>query len=70
MRAASGLVVAGVQQATAYISALGVYELHINGQRIGDRVLAPEWTDYTRRVQYQSYDALWQHLHNAPLSQA
>ncbi len=45
-----------VKRATAYASALGLYELHLNGQRVGDQVLAPEWTDYNKRVQYQAYD--------------
>ncbi len=45
-----------VRRATAYATALGVYELHLNGERVGDRVLAPEWTDYNDRVQYQAYD--------------
>jgi alpha-L-rhamnosidase len=43
-------------RAVLYASALGVYELHLNGQRVGDHVLAPEWTDYHKRVQYQAYD--------------
>lgn len=46
----------GVRRAVAFVSALGVYELRINGRRVGDHVLAPEWTDYSRRVQYQTYD--------------
>jgi alpha-L-rhamnosidase len=33
-----------------------VYELHLNGDRVGDQVLAPGWTDYDQRVQYQTYD--------------
>ncbi|MBM3289690.1 MAG: alfa-L-rhamnosidase, partial [Candidatus Hydrogenedentes bacterium] len=45
-----------IERATAYASALGVYELWINGDRVGDRVLAPEWTDYHVRVQYQAFD--------------
>jgi len=45
----------GVRRAVAYATALGVYELHINGQRIGDW-FAPGWTDYGIRVQYQAYD--------------
>ncbi len=45
-----------VVRATAYVSALGLYELRLNGQRVGDHVLAPEWTDYTKRVQFQTYD--------------
>ena len=45
-----------VRRATAYVSALGLYELWINGRRVGDHILAPEWTDYNRRIQYQTYD--------------
>src|SRR5262249_15040561 len=43
-------------KAVVYASALGLYELSLNGQRIGNHILAPEWTDYTKRVQYQAYD--------------
>jgi len=42
--------------AIAYVSALGVYELVINESAVDRRVLAPEWTDYHQRVQYQAYD--------------
>ena len=45
-----------VRRATVYVTALGLYELRLNGQRIGDHLLAPEWTDYAKRVQYQTYD--------------
>jgi len=45
-----------IRRATAYATARGLYELHINGSRVGDQVLAPEWTDYTKRIQYQAYD--------------
>jgi len=41
---------------TVYITALGVYNLYVNGKRVGDHVLPPEWTDYFTRVQYQTYD--------------
>ncbi|MFH1745898.1 MAG: glycoside hydrolase family 78 protein [Planctomycetota bacterium] len=47
---------AKMARAVVYVTALGLYELHINGQRVGDRRLAPEWTDYHQRVQYQTYD--------------
>lgn len=47
---------APVKRAIAYVTALGLYELRINGQELGDHVLAPEWTDYHVRVQYQAYD--------------
>ncbi len=45
-----------VRRATAYVTALGLYEFHLNGRRVGDRLLAPEWTSYRQRVQYQTYD--------------
>lgn len=45
-----------VARARLYISALGLYEAHINGQRVGDEYFAPGWTDYNKRVQYQTYD--------------
>ncbi len=35
-----------IQHATLYVTALGLYDIHINGQRVGDHVLAPDWTDY------------------------
>jgi alpha-L-rhamnosidase len=42
--------------ATAYITAHGLYEAIINGQRIGDAYLTPGWTAYKKRLQYQTYD--------------
>ncbi|MBN2152113.1 MAG: family 78 glycoside hydrolase catalytic domain [Candidatus Lokiarchaeota archaeon] len=45
-----------VKRASLHASALGEYEASINGQRVGDRCLAPEYTDYGKRVQYQTYD--------------
>lgn len=45
-----------VEKATLTITALGVYEATLNGQRIGDYVLAPGWTSYEKRLQYQEYD--------------
>jgi alpha-L-rhamnosidase len=45
-----------VRSAQLAITALGVYEAEINGQRVGDQVLAPGWTDYRKRVAYQVYD--------------
>lgn len=44
------------RRATAYVTALGLYELHVNGRRVGDHLLAPEWTSYRKRVQVQTYD--------------
>ena len=45
-----------VKRATAYISGLGLYELYINGQRIGEQVLAPVPTDYRRSVMYNAFE--------------
>src|SRR5215204_3144590 len=45
-----------VRRARLYATARGVYELSINGMRVGEDVLAPGWTDYNRRLQYQTYD--------------
>ncbi len=45
-----------VQRAVVTVTSLGMYELRINGRRVGDRLLTPEWTDYHTRVQYQTYD--------------
>lgn len=42
--------------ATVNVTALGVYDLSVNAQKIGDAVMAPGWTDYNRRIQYQTYD--------------
>jgi alpha-L-rhamnosidase len=43
-------------KARLYVTALGLYEFHINGHRIGNQELAPGWTDYRKRVRYQVYD--------------
>ena len=45
-----------VLSARLYITALGLYEARLNGRRVGDAVLAPGWTDYNKRVLYQTYD--------------
>jgi alpha-L-rhamnosidase len=45
-----------VSQARLYITALGVYEAHLNGQVVGDEVLAPGWTSYPSRLLYQTFD--------------
>jgi alpha-L-rhamnosidase len=46
-----------VRRATLYASARGLFELRMNGARVGSDVLAPEWTDYDKRIQYRTYDA-------------
>ncbi|MCL4266322.1 MAG: family 78 glycoside hydrolase catalytic domain [Anaerolineae bacterium] len=42
--------------ARIYATSLGLYELRLNGQRVGDAVLTPGWTSYHHRLQYQTYD--------------
>jgi alpha-L-rhamnosidase len=46
----------GVKAARLYVTALGLYECWINGERVGDDVLNPGWTDYHKRVRYQVYE--------------
>jgi alpha-L-rhamnosidase len=45
-----------IKSARLYATALGAYELFLNGKRVGQDVLAPGWTDYRERVFYQTYD--------------
>jgi len=42
--------------ARVYVTALGILELRINGTRVSEDLLSPEWTDYNRRIQYRTYD--------------
>ncbi|MBB5139565.1 alpha-L-rhamnosidase [Thermocatellispora tengchongensis] len=42
--------------ARLYVTARGIYLPYLNGVRVGDAELAPGWTDYRHRVQYQTYD--------------
>lgn len=45
-----------VVKGVLYLTALGTYEAKLNGKRISDYVLAPGWTVYEKRLQYQEYD--------------
>jgi alpha-L-rhamnosidase len=45
-----------IRSATAYISGLGLYELYLNGQKVGDAVLAPTVSEYDKKVFYNTYD--------------
>lgn len=45
-----------VKSARVYVTSLGLYELHLNGQRVGDGVLTPGWSSYDDHIQYQTYD--------------
>jgi len=50
----SGPIVA----ARAYVTSHGLYEMHLNGQRVGDQLFTPGWTSYNKRLQYQTYDVM------------
>ena len=43
-------------KARIYASACGLYELKLNGVRVSDSILTPGFTDYRKRIQYQTYD--------------
>ena len=45
-----------VASAVLYITCTGVYEACLNGSRVGRFLLAPGWTSYEKRLQYQQYD--------------
>ena len=45
-----------IARATLHISALGLYEAAIDGQRVGKFLFAPGWTEYASRLQFQTYD--------------
>jgi alpha-L-rhamnosidase len=45
-----------VANARIYVTSHGFYELQVNGKKVGDQVLTPGWTSYSKRLQYQVYD--------------
>jgi alpha-L-rhamnosidase len=45
-----------IRSAKAYVTALGIYELELNGRKVGNRYFAPGFTSYAHRLQYQIYD--------------
>jgi alpha-L-rhamnosidase len=45
-----------IKSVRLYATALGAYEMFINGKRVSEDVLAPGWTDYREHVKYQTYD--------------
>ena len=44
------------QGALAYVASLGYHELFLNGKQVGDRVLTPHISDYSKRARYVTYD--------------
>ncbi|WP_238007683.1 family 78 glycoside hydrolase catalytic domain [Dactylosporangium sp. AC04546] len=49
-----------VASARLLTTALGLHETRLNGAKVGADVLAPGWTDYTKRLQYKVYDVTGQ----------
>ncbi|MBK6285887.1 MAG: alpha-L-rhamnosidase N-terminal domain-containing protein [Draconibacterium sp.] len=45
-----------IQKATINITGLGHYDLQINGSKVGDHFLSPGWTNYLKRILYNSFD--------------
>ena len=45
-----------ITSANLFITSRGIYEAHINGERVGKSYLTPGWTSYNNRIQYQAYD--------------
>lgn len=45
-----------IKKATLQASALGWYVMQLNGKRVGEDYFAPGWTDYNKRVYYNTYD--------------
>ncbi len=45
-----------IKRALVHATALGLYELHLNGERVGNDYFTPGWTDYKKRVYYNTYD--------------
>lgn len=43
-------------RAVVHASALGIYELQVNGRKVGDSYFSPGWTDYRKRAYYNSHD--------------
>lgn len=45
-----------VRRAVARVTSMGVYQLRLNGEKVGNYILTPYWTSYRRRIQEQEYD--------------
>ena len=45
-----------VKSASAFISGLGLFELYLNGEKVGDQVLSPALTEYNKKAFYMTFD--------------
>ena len=53
-------VVGPIKNAVVSVSGLGQYELHLNGQNVTDTILNPGWTNYRKKVLYNTFDVTQQ----------
>ncbi|GGO08226.1 alpha-L-rhamnosidase [Saccharibacillus kuerlensis] len=53
-----------VVHAAVFATSLGLYELELNGARVGDSLFTPGWTSYNHRLQVQAYDVTEQLLNS------
>ncbi len=45
-----------IESARIYVTSHGLYQLFLNGKKVGDELFTPGWTSYNKRLQYQTYD--------------
>ena len=45
-----------IKRAVVYATSRGIYEVHLNGQKVNDEYFSPGWTDYNKRIYYRAYD--------------
>ncbi len=45
-----------IKRARVYVTSLGLYQLFLNGKKVGDQLFTPGWTSFNKRLQYQTYD--------------
>jgi hypothetical protein len=55
----------GLRRAIVHVCGLGQYELSANGEKVGDNLLAPGWTQFKKSCLYDTLD-LTAHLHRGP----
>ncbi|MDE6202112.1 MAG: family 78 glycoside hydrolase catalytic domain, partial [Lachnospiraceae bacterium] len=44
------------KKARIYVTGLGLYEMYLDGERVGNEYLTPGCTDYNQWIQYQTYE--------------
>ncbi|MFZ6029248.1 MAG: family 78 glycoside hydrolase catalytic domain [Chloroflexota bacterium] len=49
-------VVSTIDRARLYITSLGLYEVLLNGEAVGDEIFSPGWSSYGKRLRYQTFD--------------